>query len=131
MSTEENCEDKAIQFDAEFEAANFLEAVSKGNATFEQSSAHESEDDIEIAFDSISGNSVIPTAPERPLAANKIFKMEKPTSISKHDAPIMSMEALTKQIGEIVTQLQTLNKREDEIKESTNDFVERRYLLNQ
>ena len=55
--------------------------------------------------------------------------MDKPSTISKQDAQSLSLESLKSQISEIVEQLQHLERREEEIKESTSDIVERRYLL--
>ena len=55
--------------------------------------------------------------------------MDKPSTISKQEAQALSMENLKIQIGEIVEHLSHLERRESEIKESTSDIVERRYLL--
>ena len=63
---------------------------------------------------------------ERPRS---IVKMEKPTTVSKQEAQSMSMQSLKSQISDIVEQLQHLEKREEELKDSTSDIVERRYLL--
>ena len=125
--------------DSEAEASNFLESIQRANIQFdplETSSAYNSteEQDEQIVINP----PIIRTAPEEPvefkeqaekITIKAIVKMDKPTTISKQEAQSMSMQSLKSQISDIVEQLQHLERREEEIKESTSDIVERRYLL--
>ena len=120
--------------DSESEANIFLESIQR-NYTFEHSSANNSaEEQEEATFN----QPELSTAREEPVeiveqgekvTIKKLVKMDKPSTISKQDAQALSLENLKIQIGEIVEHLSHLERRELEIKESTSDIVERRYLL--
>ena len=122
------------EVDSESEANIFLESIQR-NYTFEHSSANNSaEEQEEATFN----QPELSTAREEPVeiveqgekvTIKKLVKMDKPSTISKQEAQALSMENLKIQIGEIVEHLSHLERRESEIKESTSDIVERRYLL--
>ena len=120
--------------DSESEANIFLESIQR-NYTFEHSSANNSAEEQEEAtfnqpeLSTAREESVEIVEKGEKVTIKKLVKMDKPSTISKQEAQTLSMENLKIQIGEIVEHLSHLERRESEIKESTSDIVERRYLL--